>query len=198
MKENKPVDIAKKHREDVIDTLQLRHKERRVLYALLLIFLATVAYENSAFLYDSLIAASHPLPELGQRRKPQLKHDMIDRLARALVDVSEDFPQYWARFSQNQKLLADATKMLLEEGSAAAALANVEMVVASMKEFAEHPLIIPTKNIERLNTEISSLQRILKLKVDTATIAPKPLVFTKEAAASEDQRQRNLFEYCLR
>jgi hypothetical protein len=88
--------------------------------------------------------------------------------------------------------------MLSEEGSAAEASANVKMVVASMKEFAQHPLINPTTNIERLNTEILSIQRILKLKVDTATIPPKTLVFTKEAAASDDQRRRNLFEYCLR
>jgi len=199
MKETKPVvEIARKHREDVIDTLQLRHKERRVLYTLLLILLLTLAYENSAFLYDRLIGAAHPLPELGQRKKAQLKQDMIKPLEKALVDASEDYPQYWARFSQNQKRLTDAAAMLIEDGMAEDALELVKLVVASMNEFSAHPVIKATKKLERLNTEMATIQRILKFKVDLEGVAPKPLVFTRDASVADDQSRRNLFEYSLR
>ncbi len=197
MKETKPVEIAKKHREDVIDTLQLRHKERRVLYALLLIFLATVAYENSAFLYDRLLGVTHALPQLGERRKPQLRHDMLKQLDRALAEASEDFPQYWARFALNQKRLADAASMLAEDGMSAEALEQVVMVAASMNEFSAHPLIKPTKNLERVRSEIASIQRMLKLTID-ASDEPKPLTFSKETGSVGNRPRRNLFEYSLR
>ena len=198
MKDTKPVDIAKKHREDVIDTLQLRYKERRVLYGLLLILLVTVAYENSAFLYERLLGGSHPLPQLGERRPPQLRHDMLKQLDRALAEASEDFPQYWARFSMNQKRLANAAAMLAEEGMTDAALEQVVLVAASMNEFAAHPLIKPTKNLERLNSEIASIQRILKLKVDNSEAELKPLGFAKDSGAAGDRPVRDLFEYSLR
>jgi hypothetical protein len=105
MKDSKPLEFAKKHREDVIDTLQLRQKERRVLYALLAVFLLTVAYENSAVIVSTLLGGSHQPPELGVRRRPQLRADMLNRLDRALAETSEDYPQYWAHFAGNQKLL---------------------------------------------------------------------------------------------
>jgi hypothetical protein len=198
MKETKPVEIAKKHREDVIDTLQLRHKERKVLYALLLILLATVAYENSTYLYDRLIGTSHPLPELGQRKKAQLRPELLKPLKEALAEAAEDFPQYWARFALNRKRLADAHSLLAEEGMSADALENVRLVLVSMTEFSAHPLIMPTKNLTRLNQELTTLQKILKLKVEAADAVPAALVFTRETSAAVDQRPRNLFEYSLR
>jgi len=198
MKETKPIEIARKHREDVIDTLQLRHKERKVLYALLLILLATVVYENSAFLYDRLIGNSHPLPELGQRKTPQLKPEMLRPLSSALSEAAEDFPQYWARFAQNRKRLADAQSLLAEESMSADALENVKLVLISMTEFSAHPLIIPTKNLTRLNQEIATLQKILKIRIDAADAAPGPLNFTRETSTGIDRKPRNLFEYSLR
>lgn len=198
MKDTKTVEIAKKHREDVIDTLQLRLKERRVFYALLIIFLLTVTYENSAFIYSQLLGGSHPTPELSARRKPQLKHDMLKRLDRALADASEDFPQYWARFAGNQKLLTEAGQLLAEEGDGSESLAKVSAVVASMNEFAAHPIIKSTKNLEKLLGEITSLQRILRLKGDEVAIMPRPLEFTRETGVGSDQRLRNLFQYGIR
>jgi len=198
MKDTKSVEFARKHREDVIDTLQLRQKERRVLYGLLLILLMTVTYENSAFFYSALIENSHTLPELGTRRKPQLNHEMLQAVDRALVEAAEDYPQYWARFSDNQKRIDDATRLLSEDGGAGEALELVTKVAISMNEFATHPLIKPGKKIERLAAEIASLVRILKLDIDTAGAELKPLDFSRDAAAGSRQRKRNLFEYCLR
>ncbi|EKD82248.1 MAG: hypothetical protein ACD_39C01407G0004 [uncultured bacterium] len=198
MKDTRNVEFAKKHREDVIDTLQLRSKERRVLYTLLIILSITIAYENSALIFAHLIGDSHPVPELGERRKPQLKPDMLKRLDRALAEASEDFPQYWARFAENQKRLGEVAGLLAEEGGAVAAQEVLVRVVASMNEFATHPIIRPTKNLEKLNAEIASLQRILKFKTVAAEVELKPLEFVRETAAESSQRQRNLFEYSLR
>ncbi|HAE39887.1 MAG TPA: hypothetical protein DCG57_14855 [Candidatus Riflebacteria bacterium] len=198
MKDSKTFEFAKKHREDVIDTLQLRLKERRVLYALLLILCVTFAYENSNLLLSYVVGSAHPVPELGERRKPQLKADMLKRLDRALAETSEDYPQYWAVFSENQKLLGEAAGMLAEEGGADSALDRVARVVVSMKEFAAHPIIKPAKNLEKLNAEMASLQRVLKLNADVAESELKPLLFVRESAVGGAQSKRNLFEYSLR
>lgn len=198
MKDTRVIEFAKKHREDVIDTLQLRLKERRVLYTLLLILCVTITYENSSVILSYLVGSSHQVPELGERKTPQLKPDMLKRLDRALAETSEDFPQYWARFAGNQKRLGEAAGLLAEEGGAGLALEKVNQVVVSMKEFAAHPIIKSTKSLEKLNAEMVSVQRILKLKADTAEAELKPLVFVRESAAGGSQSNRNLFEYSLR
>lgn len=198
MKDTKTIEFAKKHREDVIDTLQLRLKERRVLYALLLIFLCTVAYENSNMIMAGLVGGSHPLPELGERKRPQLRADMLKRLDRALAEASEGFPQYWARFADNQKRLVEATMLLAEEGGTDAALEKLTLVTASMREFAAHPIIKTTVNLEKVMTELNSLQRMLKLKTAAPELAIKPLAFDRETVPESFDRRRDLFEYSLR
>ncbi|MBU1105631.1 MAG: hypothetical protein KKB51_03100 [Candidatus Riflebacteria bacterium] len=198
MKETKTVEIAQKHREDVIDTLQLRSKERRVLYALLIFFICTVAYENSALIMSRLVGDSHPLPELGERRHQQLTPDQLKRLDRALAEASEGFPQYWARFADNQNRLAEAMTLLAEEGKADAAQEKLSLVVASMFEFATHPIIKSTKDLEKVVTELKSLRRTLKLKTDIPELEIKPLSFVRETEAESSQPRRDLFEYTLR
>jgi len=198
MKEIVATPFAAKHREDVIDTLQLRLKERRVLYVLMIVLLTTFAYENSSSLYSIIAGDSHQLPELGARSKPKLSSKEVLRLDTALAKAADDFPQYWARFSKNRENLSVAISSLAEEGGMETAMAKVAATAASLQEFIAHPLIKPTKNLEKLQAEIESVQRLFKFNGCSTKRTLKPLDFTREARKGSRQIKRNLFEYGLR
>ena len=68
--ENK-VDFTLKHREDIIDTLRLRVREKRVLFGLLVILLCTLIYENSTLLTRYFYNSEFTVPALS-KRKPAL------------------------------------------------------------------------------------------------------------------------------
>jgi hypothetical protein len=93
---------------------------------------------------------------------------------------------------------ADIFRILAEDDGTETAKQNLLVVMASMHEFAAHPVIKSTKNLEKLLGEIQSLQRVLKITIDSQDGELKPLSFDREASADSAGRSRNLFEFTLR
>lgn len=183
-----------KHREDVIDTLQLRAKERRVLYSLIVILFLTIAYENSNWLFARFFGDNFAAPAIGQRQKMILKTDSFLRLEKALSDVVEEYPQFWSHLRRQQQDLRDCMALTAEVANNNAAMIKASAVLNSLHEFVSLPVIVRSPTLEALAKELLKLSKGMKFSLKTE-FELKPVVFRLEAKPTGVVGQRNLFEF---
>ena len=187
-------DFAVKHREDVIDTLRLRAREKRVLYGLLLILLLTIVYENGGGIIESLVNESFETAQLGEVKRFNVKPESLKKLARTLKPVIKEYPQYAGRLNQDLASAEAATQMAGKPEMSDQAVASSRELVARLFEFVSHPVISRNKSLDALEAELKGLAKFLQVKPDKAFIYTS-LKFKKATPAAEGQGSRNLFEF---
>ena len=187
-------EYSQKHREDVIDTLKLRARERRVLYGLIIILLLTVSYENGGGIFSLLVSGDYATPTLGNRRKLTIKPEIMKTLARELEPLPGIYPQYAIRLKKDAGLVADAVQMASTPELAERAVEASREAVLHLYEFTSHPVITRTKNLEALEKELFLVAKILQIKLVNKGNLPE-LSFKKAAPMVENTGERNLFDY---
>ncbi len=194
---DKRSDFAVKHREDVIDTLRLRAREKRVLYGLLIILLLTIVYENGSSVIDSLIVEPVEIPQLRIAIRdimPKVKPESIKSLIRSLKPVVKEYPQYASRLNTDLAAAEAAVQMAENPELSTLTAAGTRELVLRLFEFVSHPVITRNKSLDALEAELKVLARLLKIKPDKAFVYTS-LKFKKAAPAAEGQGSRNLFEF---
>ncbi len=187
-------DFAVKHREDVIDTLRLRAREKRVLYGLLIILLLTVVYENGSSVIDSLVSESFETAQLGEVKRLSVKPESIKKLVRSLKPVIKEYPQYAGRLNQDLSTAEAAILMAARPEQSEQAVAGVRELIIRLSEFVSHPVITRNKSLDALEVELKGLAKLLQVKSGKAFVYTS-LKFKKTAPAAEGQGSRNLFEF---
>jgi hypothetical protein len=195
MMETGKKEIAVKHREDVIDTLVLRAKERRVLFSLLLVLLITIGYENSSYIFSGLYGENYVAPALGTRQKNGVRKDMFLHLGRMLPKVIDEFPQFCAHLERQQRELNQLLTLIDEKNvSEDSIMKQVQLVLRGLQEFNNHPAVNRSKSVEALAKELQQLARLTKISLP-AELEIKPLDFSSRSNMAEVAGGRNLFEY---
>ncbi len=187
-------DFAVKHREDVIDTLRLRAREKRVLYGLLLILLLTIIYENGGGIIESLVNESFETAQLGEVKRLSVKPESIKKLVRSLKPVIKEYPQYAGRLNQDLATAETTIQQAASPEMAEQAVASSRELVTRLFEFVSHPVISRNKSLDALEAELKGLAKLLQVKPGKAFIYTS-LKFKKVAPAAEGQGSRNLFEF---
>ncbi|MGM0598272.1 MAG: hypothetical protein ACQETH_00525 [Candidatus Rifleibacteriota bacterium] len=181
-----------KRREDVIDTLRLRAKERTVLIGLIIILICTLVYENSTALNRYFLETDHEVPQLGERKKIVVKPAIIKELKEKINPVINDFPQFTAMFKGHKNEL-DRILLTLKKDEDKA----TKQIIAISKElyrFATHPVIEQNDNLEEIEKVLNLLQRKLKVKFDKK-FKIVPVTFVKGERTMPSGVKRNLFNY---
>ncbi len=187
-------DFAVKHREDVIDTLRLRAREKRVLYGLLIILLLTLVYENGGSIIDSLVNESFETAQLGDVKRLSVKPESLKKLVRSLKPVIKEYPQYAGRLNQDLSTAEAAIQMTARPEMSEQAVASTRELIARLFEFVSHPVINRNKSLDALETELNGLAKFLQVKPGKSFIYTS-LKFKKTIPAAEGQGSRNLFEF---
>lgn len=180
-----------KHREDVIDTLQLRQKERRVLLTLIAILFLTVVYENSSWLFSGMLGDAYVAPALGQRQKKGIESSNFMRLDQALDEIIVEYPQFRTHLLRQQQNLR---QIMAEAGSDKAFLATIVELLNNLYEFVSLPVISPGKKLEVLAKELQHLSKLLNIQLKQ-DFAIKPIEFKTVEPIKKTVGTRNLFEY---
>ncbi len=187
-------DFAVKHREDVIDTLRLRAREKRVLYGLLIILLLTLVYENGGSIIDSLVNESFETAQLGEVKRLSVKPESLKKLVRSLKPVIKEYPQYAGRLNQDLSTAEAAIQMTARPEMSEQAVASTRELIARLFEFVSHPVINRNKSLDALEAELNGLAKFLQVKTGKSFIYTS-LKFKKAIPAAEGQGSRNLFEF---
>ncbi|HNS10919.1 MAG TPA: hypothetical protein PKN29_14550 [Candidatus Ozemobacteraceae bacterium] len=187
-------DFAVKHREDVIDTLRLRAREKRVLYGLLIILLLTLVYENGGSIIDSLVNESFETAQLGDVKRLSVKPESLKKLVRSLKPVIKEYPQYAGRLNQDLSTAEAAIQMTARPEMSEQAVASTRELIARLFEFVSHPVINRNKSLDALEAELNGLAKFLQVKTGKSFIYTS-LKFKKTIPAAEGQGSRNLFEF---
>jgi len=187
-------DFAVKHREDVIDTLRLRAREKRVLYGLLIILLLTLVYENGGSIIDSLVNESFETAQLGEVKRLSVKPESLKKLVRSLKPVIKEYPQYAGRLNQDLSTAEAAIQMTARPEMSEQAVASTRELIARLFEFVSHPVINRNKSLDALEAELNGLAKFLQVKTGKSFIYTS-LKFKKTIPAAEGQGSRNLFEF---
>lgn len=189
------IDFTLKHREDVIDILQVRAKEKKVLIGLLVVLCCTLVYENYAYLEKALFSYEFTVPELGQRKPALIKPDMIKNLSRRLEKVESQFPQFVGIFSRLQTELAKAEALAAEEGTRQQATYNAFMIAREMYKFAGNPVLPASKELDELRLSLEQLQKKFKFDLQGENEI-KPVTFVGgEIEPQQADIKRSLFDY---
>lgn len=187
-------DFAVKHREDVIDTLRLRAREKRVLYGLLIILLLTLIYENGGSIIDSLVNESFETAQLGEVKRLTVKPESLKKLVRSLKPVIKEYPQYAGRLNQDLSTAEAAIQMAASPEMSEQAVAKSRELVTGLFAFVSHPVISRTKPLDALEAELQGLAKLLQLKPGKSFVYTS-LKFKKMTPTAEGQGSRNLFEF---
>lgn len=188
---NEKKDFYHKHREDIIETIQLRAKEKRVLLSLILVFFVTLAYENSAGLTSWLWSDGFSAPELGSRPAITFKAEMLERFERPLALALQEFPQYWAHFAAINKKIALLKSSAKDDPQLGTELTTFTQLV---KEFLQHSSVAGNKKFAVLEREITQLMRVLKITVPAGGPL-KEISFNRPVSEKNSSNARNLFAF---
>ncbi len=188
------LNYAHKHREDVIDSLKVRARERRVLYGLLIILLLTVVYENGGNLFSGLIAGNFETAVLGSRKKLTIKPEVMKKIARAFAPLVQQYPQYATRLKHDATLVEDSIKLASTPELADKAVDASREAVVRLFSFTSHPVITRSKQLEELEKELLLAAKLLQIRLVARNDFPG-ISFKKTPAMGESTGQRNLFAY---
>lgn len=194
MKEAKKAEFVIKHREDVIDTLMLRAKEKRVLYSLLIVLLMTMAYENNSWLLSSVFSENHNVPELGERRGYGINSQLFKPINNAIVHFSNEYPQFWANIERQKQQSRELMETLSDPAMKQQALQKAFVLLQEVKTFISHPALSQTKKLQEIDKEISRIARSLNYKF-VENIDYKVVAFGQKTSLKDSSVPRNLFDF---
>ncbi len=189
------IDFTVKHREDVIDILQVRVKEKKVLLGLIIILVCTLGYENYDYLSKLLFNYEFSVPELGERKPPTIKPDMIKALSRKLVPVEELFPQFVLLFSRFHDELDQAAALAEKEENRAQATYNTYMIAREMYRFANNPVLPESKELKELRNALEQLQKKFKFDIRSENEIKIISFVGGERQEAQANIHRSLFDY---
>lgn len=187
-------DFARKHREDVIDTLVLRARERRVLTGLLIILLLTLMYENGSAIFGGLLNENFAVATLGERKKITIRPDILKKIARSLDGIAGEYPQFSRRLGKDAADLNEAVQMAAVPELAEKAVDKSREVIHQINEFVSHPVIARNKKLEALEKELKQVAKLLQINLGRE-FEFRPVTFKKAAPAAESTGQRDLFAF---
>ncbi|GAB4279961.1 MAG: hypothetical protein Kow0029_24230 [Candidatus Rifleibacteriota bacterium] len=195
----KKFDFNVKNRDEVIDSLHLRSKEKRVLIALFLILFATVAYENGSAIMQYFFNENFKVPALGERKNYYAKPELIKDLIRKTQSLHACFPQFVNFLDKNIKNLKRAAQ-LASTGETQDEATKITIAAAKdLWKFTTHPVIQKNDELKELENCLASLQKKLKQKFKS-DFEIVPVNFSKIAVEEGNPSlkakiQRNLFDY---
>lgn len=190
----KRIDFAIKNREEVIDSLQLRAKEKQVLLALILILVSTIAYENGAFILNYFVSENFEVPTLGKRKNLLVKADVVKQMFRRIDGLKNVYPQFFALFESNEGKLNQALDLMADENTKEEASTMVVQVALDLWKFSTHPVLPKTDQIEELEKYLMKLQKRLKIDFRNEFVISE-INFSRAESAGAAKIRRNLFDY---
>lgn len=185
-----------KHREDVIDTLQLKANEKRVLIGLIIVLLFTVGYKNSNYITAFLLHENIEVAQLGVRRGPVLNNDALVQVIEAARKAAADYPQFAHYIKDCLAPIHEAAAIISEPEKAVAAKELFAAGAVKLIYFSQHPVITPTDNLEKLSETLTRLMKAHKIDF-SADYEVKPLQFSSAKSSKNVGPARNLFEYSV-
>ena len=188
------VGFTLKHREDIIDTLHLRVREKRVLFGLLVILLCTLVYENSALLTQYFYNSDFSVPALGKRKPAMVKPEMLKELSLKLAPVEKQFPQFVKLFARFNQELETAAELAKKEESRQQATYNCFMIARELYRFANNPVLTSSKELQELQKALQLLQKKMKFELDSE-LEIKPVFFMRGEEEKQANIHRSLFDY---
>ncbi len=183
-----------KHREDVIDTLKVRAREKRVLYILLIIFALTMAYENSAAIFAFLLNDNFEIASLGEKKAATIKPEIFRGLEKSLQPLIDEYPQYARRLQLDAATLRTLIAKPVSPDTHEASMNTCRELLARFYEFAKHPVVTKGPKLVEFEKELLAVARLLKIKPDRELSFQK-LDFGKTTAEAFENKHRNLFEF---
>lgn len=186
-----------KHREDVIDTLQLKANEKRVLIGLIVVLLFTIGYKNSSYITAFLLHENIEVAQLGVRRGPVLDNDALEQVVEAAKEAAADYPQFAHYIKDCLMPIHEAAAIIAEPEKAVVAKELFAAGAIRLMYFSQHPVITPTDNLEKLSTTLSRLMKAQKIDF-ASDYEIRPLNFTSVKRSKPLGVTRNLFEYSTR
>ncbi len=189
------IDFTVKHREDVIDILHARAKEKKVLLGLIIILVCTLGYENYDYISKLLFNYEFSVPELGERKPPTIKPDMIKSLGRKLAPVEEAFPQFVQLFARFHEELDKAAALAEQEENRAQATYNTYMIAREMYRFASNPVLPDSKELKDLRNALEKLQKKFKFDISSEDEIKAISFVGGERQAAQANIHRSLFDY---
>jgi hypothetical protein len=195
MTENLKGALSKK-RDDIIDTLQLRQKEKRVFYYLLVLLAIAVSYEFGAELTSSLFYEEQVQPQLGVRKYRTINKQPLLKLIKTVKATAEDVPQFSPFFSKKVKEIEEIVLFIAEKPDDKTSLEKKEKaLLIGLLKFLKHPIAAEKKELTKLKTAVQRLLRVLKVNpsidFEIAELKfQKDFIVAKEAIAT-----RNIFEF---
>jgi hypothetical protein len=190
----KKIDFTIKHREDVIDTLRLRSKEKKVLLGLIVILLLTIAYENGGQVVSYFLSQNQAVPELGRSRKVVIKPDLIKDLIDKLKAVEPSFPQYRQTTGELKMRLNNALTLARTPDKKDEATNAAGEIAKKLWKFATNPMMPENKELEELEKSLALLQRRFKI-VFSDEFAIVPFSLLKAESSQTTRIKRSLFVY---
>ena len=195
MTENLKGALSKK-RDDIIDTLQLRQKEKRVFYYLLVLLLIAVSYEFGAELTNSLFYEKQVQPQLGVRKYRTINKKPLLKLIKTAKATAEEVPQFSPFFSKKIKEIEEIVLFINNEPDNKTELEKKEKaLLISLLRFLKHPIASEKKELFELKAIVERLLRVLKINpaidFEIAELQfQKDFIVAKEAIAT-----RNIFKF---
>lgn len=189
------IDFTVKHREDVIDILHARAKEKKVLLGLIIILVCTLGYENYDHISKLLFNYEFSVPELGDRKPPTIKPDMIKSLGRKLAPVEEAFPQFVQLFARFHGELDKAAALAEKEENRAQATYNTYMIAREMYRFANNPVLPDSKELKELRSALEKLQKKFKFDISSEDEIKTISFVGGERQSAQANIHRSLFDY---
>jgi hypothetical protein len=190
----KKKDFTLKHREDVIDTLRLRAKEKKVMYGLMLILLLTIAYENGGQIVGHLFNEDFVTPALGKRKKAIVKTTRIKEIEKKVKDVKMALPQFGRVISEYQLRLNNAHTLSKNMQNSEEATKMMLELAKELYRFVTHPVMPENKELEVLKQDLENLKKRFKLVYDT-DFEIKPVYLIKPEVRQNNRISRSLFQY---
>lgn len=189
------IDFTVKHREDIIDTLHLRAREKKVLAALLLVFFITVAYENYDVISRYFFSEDFITPALGKRQTLLVKPDQIAQIGRSLAAVEGQFPQFAELFVKFHRELETAARLAAAEETRQQATYNIFILARELYKFSANPVLTRSKELEALNSQLLLLQKRMRFDLQTEDQVKSVSFVRSESESNEANIHRNLFDY---
>jgi hypothetical protein len=187
-------DFTIKHREDVIDSIHLRAKEKRVLIGLLIILICTIAYENGNSVFNYFVSEDFATPELGERKSITIKPDMIKKLVRHIDPVKSAFPQFSEFLGEKQAELVRTMTIAAVPKTREQATKDTLRISENLWKFVTHPVLTQNDELVELQKYLRLVQKKMKTEFK-ADFEIMPIDFERSEKRTGANIKRSLFDY---
>ncbi len=193
MKEKKE-EFRIKNREEIIDTFQLRLKEKKILISLIILFLLAGGYEFSGPFLGGLFQEEFDIPEVGMSRKRVIPSKTLRKVKNNLIECGLEFPQFYKFFLKAEKEIESISMMNKTNPGSDLAIEKMEAVSLKLWEFVVNPVTSKRECTENLEKTLKDVLKFLKLDAGKDFKITK-LVFEKKFIPEMSEPSRNMFDF---